>query len=156
MFFYKATTPKADSKIESNGVAKAAVVAKVTIDPESTNGVSNEDPDTPSPCQTPTPTRRRGKRIQITTAIPMMPAVEPKHSPLVKPDSGKNGRLTQVYTNHFPAKVAPNLMLYQYDAVVEKPSFRSADIWEEDMNRDHRRRFVQQLAENNAFNFLFW
>ena len=126
------------------------------IDRENPNGVGTEDLESPSPCPTPPPFRRRGKRIQITTAIPMRPPVEQAHSPLIKPDSGKNGRSTQVYTNHFPAKVAPDLMLYQYDVIVEKPSFSSPHSWDEDMNRDHRRRFVQQLAENKAFNFIFW
>jgi hypothetical protein len=52
--------------------------------------------------------------------------------------------------------VAPNLMLYQYDAIVERPNFRSPNTWEEAMSRDHRRRFVQQLAENKSFDFMFW
>jgi hypothetical protein len=86
----------------------------------------------------------------------MLPPVEQKHGPIVKPDSGKNGTPTQVYTNHFSVKVAPNLMLYQYDAIVERPNFRSPNTWEEAMSRDHRRRFVQQLAENKSFDFMFW
>jgi hypothetical protein len=86
----------------------------------------------------------------------MLPPVEQKHGPIVKPDSGKNGTTTQVYTNHFSVKVAPNLMLYQYDAIVERPNFRSPNTWEEAMSRDHRRRFVQQLAENKSFDFMFW
>lgn len=147
-----ATTPKPE--IKSNGVAAAAVA--VEIDPEIADERSIEDIAPCSPRPSSSTSRRRGKRIPITTAIPMLPPIEQRHGPIVKPDSGKNGTLTQVYTNHFPTKVAPDLMLYQYDAVVEKPKFHSPDTWEEDMNRDHRRRLVQQLAENKAFDFPYW
>lgn len=149
------TILKPETRIESNDVATAAA-ASVTKDPEGTNGIGSEDSESPSPCQTPVPTRRRGRRFPITTAIPMLPPVEQKHSPIVKPDSGKNGSPIKVYANHFPTTIAQNLMLYQYDAIVEKPNFHQKQPWEEDMNRDHRRRFVQQLAENNAFNFIYW
>lgn len=118
--------------------------------------ISCEDLVSCSPRPTPPPSRRRPKRFQITSAIPLLPPVEQKHGPIVRPDSGKNGTPTKVYTNHFSVQVAPQLMLYQYDAVIEKTSFRSPNTWEEAMSRDQRRRFVQQLAENNAFNFTYW
>lgn len=120
------------------------------------DGICNEDTASCSPRPTPPTSRRRPRRFPITSAIPLLPPVEQKHGPIVKPDSGKNGTTTQVYTNHFQVNVAPNLMLYQYDAIVEKPSFRSPNTWEEAMSRDHRRRFVQQLSENKSFDFMFW
>lgn len=126
------------------------------VNSEVNNEVCCEDTLSCSPRPTPPTSRRRLKRIPITSAIPLLPSVELKHSSIVKPDSGKNGTPTKVYTNHFSVQVAPQLMLYQYDAVVEKTSFRSIDTWEEAMSRDQRRRFVQQLAENKSFNFTYW
>jgi hypothetical protein len=120
------------------------------------NVICDEDIASCSPRPTPPTSRRRIKRFPITSAIPLYPNVEQRHGPIVKPDVGKKGTPTEVYTNHFQVKVAPSIMLYQYDAVVEKPSFHSSNLWEEAMSRDHRRRFVRQLAENNSFDFPFW
>jgi hypothetical protein len=66
------------------------------------------------------------------------------------------GTPTKVYANHFPTKVASDLMLYQYDVLVEKVNFRSPDIWDESLSRDQRRKYVQLLAENNQFDFIHW
>ncbi len=126
------------------------------MNPEMSNGICSEDIVSCSPVPTPPAYRRRPKRIPIASAIPLLPPVEQKYGPPVKPEVGKNGIPTKVYTNHFPVQVAPKLMLYQYDAVVEKSSFHSPHTWEEAMSRDHRRRFVQQLAENNVFDFTYW
>ncbi|CAF3522455.1 unnamed protein product [Rotaria sordida] len=100
--------------------------------------------------------RRRMKRIPITSAIPLLPPVEQSTGPPPKPMPGTKGTLTEVFVNHFPVRVAPNLMLYQYDAIIEKTSIRSQSTWDEVLSRDHRRRFVQQLANNNAFDFTYW
>jgi hypothetical protein len=66
------------------------------------------------------------------------------------------GTPTKVYANHFPTKVASDLMLYQYDVLVEKVNFRSPDTWDESLSRDQRRKYVQLLAENNQFDFIHW
>jgi hypothetical protein len=123
------------------------------VDSEIINGICTEEPVSSSPRPTP---RRRARRIPISSAIPLLPPVEQKHGPIVRPDTGKNGKPIEVYTNHFPVQVAPNLILYQYDALVEKSNFHSPNTWEEAMSRDHRRRFVQQLAENKTFDFIYW
>lgn len=123
------------------------------IDIEKINDICNEDLESCSPSPTP---RRRNKRFPITSAIPLLPPIEQKHGPPVKPSPGKIGTPIEVYTNHFPVQVAPNMMLYQYDAVVEKLSFQSLSKWEEVMSRDQRRRFVQQLTDNKAFDFIYW
>ena len=86
----------------------------------------------------------------------MLPPIEQKHGPPAKPSPGQIGTPIEAYTNHFRVQVAPKMMLYQYDAIVEKLSFQSLNKWEEVMSRDQRRRFVQQLAENKAFDFIYW
>jgi hypothetical protein len=133
-----------------------AAAAAVIMNHEINNGIFSEEPVSCSPDLTPPPFRRRTKRIPITSAIPLLPPVEQKHGPPIKPEAGKNGQPIKVYTNHFSVKVAPELMLYQYDAIVEKSNFRSPNTWEEAMSREHRRKFVQELAKNNAFDFIYW
>jgi hypothetical protein len=100
--------------------------------------------------------QHRFKRVPITSAIPLLPPVEQKNGPPSKPKPGTNGTPTQVYANHFPTQIASNLMLYQYDVIIEKSNFRSPGTWEEAMSRDQRRRFMQQLTENNSFDYTYW
>ena len=108
-------------------------------------------------CSTRPPSaQRRAKRFPIASAIPLLPAIEQKQGHMQRPKEGTLGSKTRVYTNHFPVTVNPNVMLYQYDVVVEKSNFRSPGKWEEAMNRDQRRRFVQQLAESKTLNFIYW
>ncbi|CAF0780555.1 unnamed protein product [Adineta steineri] len=144
------TLPK--SELKTTGLTITTVIP----DTESKDGACDEDTDLCSPCPTPPPSRRRNKRFPITSAIPLLPPVEQKYGPPSKLKPGTLGTPTKVYTNHFPVKVAPSLMLYQYDVIVEKPSFSTPGTWEEVMSRDQRRRFVQQLATNNSFKFIFW
>ncbi len=133
-------------------IAAAAAIAN----PEVNNGICTEDVVSCSPRPTPPTPRRRTRRIPITSAIPLLPPVEQKHGQIVKPDTGKNGTSTKVYTNHFSVQVAPKLMLYQYDAIVEKSNFHFPNTWEEAMSRDQRRRFVQELAKHNRIDFIYW
>lgn len=100
--------------------------------------------------------RHRQKRFQIRSAIPLLPPVIQKNGPPAKPPAGTNGDEIEVYCNHFPVQVAKSCMLYQYDVIVEKSNFRRPGMWEEAMSRDHRRRFVQKLAEKNSFDFNYW
>ena len=104
---------------------------------------------------TPPTSRRRTKRIPISSAIPLLPPVEQKTGHHLNQSQAQTVH-TKVYANHFPVQVAPNLMLYQYDAIIEKSSFRSPGTWEEALSRDQRRRFMQQLAENNVLDFIYW
>lgn len=117
----------------------------------------NEETLLNTPQPTPPTSRRRLKRIPIKSAIPLLHTLDQTiNDPLPKPTPGTMGKPTQVYVNHFPVSIAPNKMLYQYDAVVEKPGFRSENQWEEVLSRDQRRRFVQKLAENKKFDFVYW
>jgi len=126
------------------------------VNHEINNGICSDEAVSCSPDPTPPSFRRRTKRIPITSAIPLLPPVEQKHGPPVKPEVGKNGQPTKVYTNHFLVKVASELILYQYDAMVEKSNYRSPNTWEEAMSRDQRRRFVQELAKHNRIDFIYW
>ena len=126
------------------------------VNTETNEPLSNDELITCSSHPTPPTFRRQTKRNRIASAIPLLPPVEKNHGLTSKPKHGKMGTLTTVYTNHFPVTVAPNLMLYQYDAIVERPKYQSPDKWEEATSRGHRRRFVQKLVENNAFNFIYW
>jgi hypothetical protein len=115
--------------------------------------IEDEASCSPRPAAT---AQRRTKRFPITSAIPLLPSIEQKQGHIQRPTQGTLGSKMRVYTNHFPVTVNPNVMLYQYDVVVEKSSFRSPAKWEEAMNRDQRRRFVQQLAESKSLNFIYW
>jgi len=132
------------------------IAAATIVNTEQNNGIHSEETESCSPRPTPPTPRRRTQRFPITSAIPLLPPVEQKNGSPSKPKPGTNGVPTQVYTNHFQVEVASNLMLYQYDVIVEKTVFRCPGSWEEAMSRDQRRRFVQQLAKNNAFDFIFW
>lgn len=147
-----------DSEIKSDRVVTPSTDLEMNIEacPEEIECCSPSTPSTPLTPSTPSTNRRRNKRIPISSAIPLLPAVEQKQGPPVKPEPGKKGTVTHVYTNHFPTQIAPNIMLYQYDAIVEKPGVFDKTLWEEVMSRDQRRRFVQQLVENNKFDFIFW
>ncbi|CAF2760829.1 unnamed protein product [Rotaria sp. Silwood2] len=147
-----APTTFPESEIKPNG----AIVSAIIVDTEKNDRIFDEETPSSSPHPTPPIFRRRMKRIPITSAIPLLPPVEQTTGPPPKPIPGTKGILTEIYVNHFPVRVASNLMLYQYDAIVEKPSFRSLSTWDEVLSRDHRRRFVQQLANSNAFDFIYW
>lgn len=108
-----------------------------------------------APCS-PSPTRRRNRRFQIKSAIPLLPELESKIGIPAKPPPGTKGTPIQLYANHFPVTLANNTTLYQYEALVEKASPRQAHNWEEAMSRDQRRRFVQELAEKGVFDFIYW
>ncbi|CAF3322893.1 unnamed protein product [Rotaria socialis] len=148
----KALAVVSKSEASSNGAVAAAVI----VDNEKNDCMPNEEMLSSSPRPTPPTVRRRMKRNPIVSAIPLLPPIENSTGPPPKPAPGTLGTPTQVYVNHFPVSVAPNIILYQYDAVVEKPNFRSPNIWEEVPSRDHRRRFVEKLAKNNAFDFTYW
>ncbi|CAF1157882.1 unnamed protein product [Adineta ricciae] len=123
----------------------------VPIDIEKINDICNEDLESCSPNQTP---RRRNKRFPITSAIPLLPSIEQKHGPPANPSPGKIGTPIEAYTNHFPVQVAPNIMLYQYDAVVEKLSFQSLSKWEEKLSQ-HQFPRVYTLPANNQNKLRF-
>ena len=123
------------------------------------NGDLSCDEDLP-PCS-PSPTlpqagRRRFRRLQIKSAIPLLPELDSRRGTPQKPSPGTKGTPIQVYCNHFPVKVAKDKILYQYDALVEKVSAQRPQLWEEAMSRDQRRRFVQQLSEQKSFDFIYW
>ena len=100
--------------------------------------------------------RNRIKRIPITSAIPLLPTVECVSGPVSKPTPGKQGTPKKVYVNHFPVGIASNVMLYQYDVVVEQITSQVSNKWEEVLSRNKRRQFIQKLATTNAFDFIYW
>jgi hypothetical protein len=100
--------------------------------------------------------RRQFKRFQIKSAIPLLSPIDSNHGLPVKPAPGEKGQSIQVYCNHFPATVATNKMLYQYEVIVEKSRNGQPNSWEEAMRRDQRRRCVQEIAKNQGFNFIYW
>ncbi|CAF0808695.1 unnamed protein product [Rotaria sordida] len=147
-----APTTFPESEIKPDGTIASAVI----VHTEKNDRIFDEEILSCSSQPTSPTLRRRMKRIPITSAIPLLPPVEQSTGPPPKPMPGTKGTLTEVFVNHFPVRVAPNLMLYQYDAIIEKTSIRSQSTWDEVLSRDHRRRFVQQLANNNAFDFTYW
>ncbi len=147
-------TALSQSETTMNGVINEATI----VDGDKNNGILSEETQSTgsSPHPKPHPHRRLPKRLPISSAIPLLPSIEQRDAPPSRPPAGVMGTKAQVYVNHFPVKVAPNQMLYQYDAIVERLSFRGPQIWEEAMSRDQRRRFVQKLADNNAIDFIYW
>lgn len=96
------------------------------------------------------------RRLEIKSAIPNQSfenfnLVPPKKQPV-----GRIGEPVKVYCNHFPVKVNQNIMLYQYDALVEKKNERFASSWSEVLRRDQRRCFVQKLADLKKIEFSYW
>lgn len=140
------------TEIASNGLVDEAT----TENGEKKDLTLNEEVISQSPDPTPPLARRRIKRIPIASAIPVLPPPKENTSPPPKPASGVKGTTQKIYVNHFPAKVGHDIMLYQYDAIVEKPKMNSAVDWEEVLSRDQRRKFVQELATQNAFGFTYW
>ncbi|CAF1253033.1 unnamed protein product [Didymodactylos carnosus] len=92
--------------------------------------------------------RNRPQRIPITSAIPEPPLDTRIVLPARPPVDGKAGDRIQIYTNHFNIDFAKNMILYQYDVVVEKFLLNS-QTWIEVSSRDQRRKFVNALIDEN-------
>lgn len=102
------------------------------------------------------PTRRPFKRLEIKSAIPLLPPEQSIQDLTSKYSSGTNGNEIEVYCNHFPVTLDPDKMLYQYDVLVEKRTNAQKTNWDEVLSRDQRRQFVQALGQRNLFNFIYW